>query len=310
MFVVRHGNIFIIISTVVVASSLLAILLFGFNVGIDFTGGSLIEASYPQGRPGLSELKKQLDALDLGDYRLQPTGENGYLLRLRSLTEQERQPILDAFSLDGNFEFKEERFTSIGPVIGKELKNKAIIAIILVVIAIILFVAFAFRKVSHVGWSDIGSVSSWKYGVVAIVALLHDIAVPVGVFVLLGRFLNVEIDILFVTALLAILGYSVNDTIVVFDRIRENLRLNKEYRRRQNFDETVGESLKQTYVRSINTSLTTLFVLLTLFFMGGDSTKYFSLALLIGVVAGTYSSIFLASPLLVVIAKRQIKKTN
>jgi preprotein translocase subunit SecF len=166
------------------------------------------------------------------------------------------------------------------------------------VLAIIFFIAFTFRHVSK-------PVSSWKYGSIAIVALLHDIALPVGLFAILGKFFGAEVDILFVMALLAILGYSVNDTIVVFDRVRENLRQNKDANIREKFEETVGRSLNQTFTRSINTSVTTGLVLISLFLIGGETTKWFALTLLSGVMAGTYSSIFLATPLLVWVSGHQ-----
>ncbi|MCR4306599.1 MAG: protein translocase subunit SecF, partial [Candidatus Yonathbacteria bacterium] len=195
--------------------------------------------------------------------------------------------------------FEEERFNSIGPVIGSELKRKAVIAIIIVMVAIILFITFAFRRVSE-------PVSSWKYGLVAIVALAHDVIIPTGVFAVLGNFfIDFQVNVLFVTALLAILGFSIHDTIVVFDRIRENLRRNKEYHIDKGFAETVGEGLSQTFTRSINTSMTVVFVMLVLYFLGGEPTRQFALALSVGVIAGTYSSVFIASPLLVVIEKWQ-----
>ena len=185
----------------------------------------------------------------------------------------------------------EKRFNSIGPVIGQELKQKTIYAIFIALIVIVSFIAWAFRKVSK-------PIASWKYGIIAIVALFHDILIVVGVFVFLGRFLNVELNAPFVAALLTILGYSVNDTIVIFDRIRENL---KHYT--PDFAETVNKSVNQNLVRSIYTSITTLFVLLTLFFFGGESIKDFVLALIIGIISGTYSSIFLASPMLVTLER-------
>jgi len=230
----------------------------------------------------------------IGGYKLQPTGENGYVLRTRDLEDSERVNLLTLLSFEGSREVVQKRFSMVGPIIGEELKQKAYIAIVIVVLAIILFITFSFRRVSF-------PVSSWKYGLIAIVALVHDILIPTGAFIILGKFSGAEIDILFVTALLAILGFSVNDTIVVFDRVRENLNLNQEKGRKESFRDTVGRSLNQTYARSINTSLTTLLVLLTLLFLGGDSTRYFALTLVIGVIAGTYSSIFLASPLLVVL---------
>ena len=177
---------------------------------------------------------------------------------------------------------------------------KAFLSIGLVILAIVLFITFAFRKVSE-------PVSSWKYGVITIVALLHDVIIPTGIFAALGHFLGYEIDTLFVTALLVILGFSVHDTIVVFDRVRENLRRSRESRVETPFQEIVGKSIRQTFNRSINTSLTTLLALAALYFLGSDATRHFSLALLIGITAGTFSSIFLASPLLVTVERWQKK---
>jgi len=199
------------------------------------------------------------------------------------------------------------REAAIGPSVGKELRTKSIIAIILVSLGIIAFIAFAFRHVSQ-------PVKSWKYGSVAVVALIHDIIIPTGAFALLGYFFGYEVDLLFVMGLLVILGYSVNDTIVVFDRTRENLsRLQdgddatnvingKQVSPNSTFGQVVGLSLDQTFARSLNTSLTTLVVLVCLYIFGGESTNHFALMLIVGVVSGTYSSIFLASPLLVYLA--------
>ena len=276
--------------------SVLSVAVFGLQFGIDFTGGSITEVSYPNGKPEKVELSLRLDALPIGGYSLRETGDEGYILRTRDLTEEERVGVLKTLSLNETNQIVEERFNSIGPVIGVELRNKAFVAIVIVMMAIILFIAFAFRRVSE-------PVSSWKYGFIAVFALLHDIIVPVGVFAILGQVVSAEVDVLFVMALLAILGYSVNDTIVVFDRVRENLKINRETKTREEFKDVVGKSLNQTYMRSINTSLTTLFVLLSLFFIGSTITQNFALVLLTGVLAGTYSSIFLATPLLVVAEK-------
>src|SRR3989344_9238967 len=195
-------------------------------------------------------------------------------------------------------EIEERRFNSIGPTIGSELRSKALWAMLTVILAIVLYIAFAFRHVSH-------PISSWVYGLVAIVALVHDVLIPTGVYVALGHyFIDVQIDVLFVTAILTILGFSVHDTIVVFDRTRENLKLHSW----KEFDVTVGHSIEQTFVRSINTSLTVLLVILALYFFGGETTKNFALTLAIGVTIGTYSSIFLASPLLVAIEEWQRKR--
>lgn len=298
MFVVQNKKIFFIISAVTVSISLLTVIIWGLNYGIDFTGGSLTEVSYPDGRPGKEEVEEHLGALSIGGFSLRESNERGYILRTRDLTEEERVAVQNALALNGSVSMEQERFNSIGPIIGEELRNKAFIAVGVVVVAIIFFIAFAFRKVSR-------PVSSWKYGLIAIIALLHDIIIPIGLFAVLGVFLGAEVDVLFIMALLAILGYSVNDTIVVFDRVRENLRDNEERNMREDFATTVGKSLNQTYVRSVNTSLTTMFVLVTLFILGAPATQYFALTLLVGVIAGTYSSIFLATPLLVALNDRQ-----
>lgn len=297
MYIIAHRKIFFTVSGILMVLSLMAIFIWGLNLGIDFKGGSLMEVEYPAGRPDSELLKVELSSVPIGAITLQATGDNGYIVRARDLTEEERAPLLDALSFSGTLELEEKRFTSIGPSIGEELRERALIAITIAVILIIIFIAFAFRHVSR-------PVKSWKYGLVAIVALIHDIIIPTGLFAVLGKFTDAQVDALFVTALLAILGLSVNDTIVVFDRIRENLsnKISK------HFDETVGASLKQTITRSINTSITTLFVLVTLYFLGPDSTKSFALVLSVGLIAGTYSSIFLASPLLVEIEKRQRKR--
>ena len=302
MLVVTYRNIFFIISTLMVAASLGAIATFGLNVGIEFTGGEIVEVKYAQQgegaspRPPKAAVEAQLDPLNLGTYSLRAAGEDEYILRVRPLAEDERKAVFAAVTEVGESTGTIERFNSVGPTIGKELRNKAWVAMLAVVLAIILFIAIAFRKVSE-------PVSSWKYGVIAIIALLHDVIIPTGVFALMGYFFGAEVGVLFVMALLAILGYSVNDTIVVFDRVRENLRENAERNRREDFDITVGKSLEQTYVRSINTSLTTLLVLLALFFVGADVTQDFALVLIAGVLAGTYSSIFLATPLLVTVRR-------
>ena len=201
--------------------------------------------------------------------------------------------------LGGTTVFEEERFTSIGPVVGNELKRKAVIAITIVMVAIILFITFAFRRISE-------PVSSWKYGLVAVIALVHDDHYPNGCFRTPREFfLDFQVNALFVTALLAILGFSIHDTIVVFDRIRENLRKNKEYHIDKGFAETVGEGLSQTFTRSINTSMTVVFVMLVLYFLA--ASQHVSCARAFGgsVIAGTYSSVFIASPLSVVIEKWQ-----
>ncbi len=293
MFIIKYKKIFFTISAVLVATAIFSVSFFRLNLGIDFKGGSIMEVNYPGERPALVDVDKRIADTVSGQVLVQPTGDNGFIVRAEGSSEADRQALIKALSVDGKVEMTENKFNAIGPTIGSELRSKAWIAIVSVVLAIIFFIAYVFRHVSE-------PVSSWKYGVIAIIALAHDIIIPAGIFAYLGY----EIDSLFVIALLAILGLSVNDTIVVFDRIRENLK-NKIS---NNFGEIVGKSLNQTFTRSINTSLTTLFVLLTLYFIGPDSTQNFALALALGIFFGTYSSIFLASPLLVVMEKLGKKK--
>lgn len=291
MFIIKHRKIWYAFSLLIFIASLFSVFKFGLKQGIDFTGGSLLEVEYIAARPDASVLKQKIEALSLGNAVVQPSGEKNIIVRMKDLSEEQHQKVLSAvLSAEQG---KEMRFDSIGPVIGKELKKKSITAMILVVAMIILYIAFAFRKVSK-------PVNSFYYGLMAVAALIHDITLPAGVFAVLGHYYGVEVDTLFVTALLTVLGFSVHDTIVVFDRIRENL---KDYGNKNNFEIIVGSSVNQTVSRSINTSLTVILVLLAIFFLGGESTKYFSLALLIGVAIGTYSSIFLASPLLVTLQK-------
>jgi preprotein translocase subunit SecF len=300
MFVINNKRTFISISIALVVLSVISLFVFKLKIGIDFKGGALAEVTYKNTRPAQNDLAPALTALDFGDISLQPTGDLGYIVKSRDLSETEHNQLLTALSENNAAPLTEISFNSIGPSVGQELTQKAIIAIILVSLAIILFVAFAFRKVSK-------PVSSWRYGIIAVITLLHDVAIPVGFFTIFSHYYGAEVDTLFVVAVLTILGLSVSDTIVIFDRIRENLR-NQGTVNKINFAETVGKSLEQSYVRSICTSLTVILVLLSLFFFGPVSTKYFALMLTAGMFFGTYSSIFLASPLLVLVQEWQLKK--
>ncbi len=292
MFIIKHKKIFIIVSIILVALSLGSISYFGLNLGIDFKGGSLSEIEYKSARPEQSAIDAQLKTLSLGETIIQPTGELGYSIKTRAISEEERVNVLKALGTDAT----EKSFTSIGPSVGAELVRKSILSFILVSLGIIFFIAFSFRKVSK-------PVSSWKYGMIAIVTLIHDILIPVGAFAALSHFYGTEVDTLFVVAILTVLGLSVSDTIVVFDRIRENIRVGHF----KTFEETVGKSLEQVYTRSIATSSTVIIVLLCLVFFGPTSTKVFAMMLTAGMFFGTYSSIFLASPLLVTFNKANKK---
>ncbi len=273
---------------------------FGLKLGIDFKGGALLELDFSRGRPEADSIQNNLRSLGVTQALVQPTGETGYLIKTRDLTEEEHQKILSLWSSgsspsgDGKYEAVEKSFTSIGPSVGSELARKAILSIVFVIVAIILFITFAFRKVSK-------PVASWKYGIITIITLLHDIVIPTGIFALLSHYTGAEVDTLFVLALLTILGLSVHDKIVVFDRIRENLKAGE----KENFMDTIGRSTSQTIVRSINITLTIIFVLVPLYLFGPETTKNFSLILTIGLFFGVYSSLFFASPLLVWIEEWQ-----
>ena len=299
MFIVQHKNFFFILSGLLVAFSFFSMIAFRpWNFGIEFKGGSILEIGYPTGRPTQEELNKKLATLHWVAPSVQETGADAYLIRTKDLTEVERQELISVVSDNGTIKIEERRFNSVGPTIGAELRNKAGWAIVCVIFAIVLYIAFAFRYVSQ-------PISSWVYGLVAVVALIHDVIIPAGFYIAMGHYHpDFQIDVLFVTAVLTILGFSVHDTIVVFDRTRENLKL----RTWKEFDVTVGHSVEQTFVRSVNTSLTVLLVILALYFVGGETTKNFALTLAVGITAGTYSSIFLASPLLVAIEDWQRKR--
>ncbi len=297
MFIIKHKFVFLAISAAILLGSIVSVSLYGLRLGIDFKGGTLLELEYSNTRPELTRVQDVLKADGVEDAIVQSVGEKGLSVKSRPLSETERADVVSDLSLEGAYPLTQKSFTSIGPSVGRELARKAVVAIILVVIAIVFFIAYAFRSVSE-------PVSSWKYGLIAIATLVHDVAIPSGVFALLGHFHGAEVDTLFVVALLTVLGISVADTIVVFDRIRENLK----NRIASTFPETVGMSLSQTFVRSINTSLTVLLVLAALYFFGPASTKNFSLVLIVGMFFGTYSSIFVASPLLVLAERWQGKK--
>lgn len=304
MNIIGHRNIYFIFSGFLVLASIAAIAMWGLRLGIDFTGGSLLEVEFKNSAPAAEDMQKALAPLGLDNILAQPSGERGVILRFKEIDENKHQAALKALTIlvekDGESGLTEKRFNAIGPTIGKELKNKSILALSLALAAIILYIAWAFRQVSR-------PVSSWKYGVAAVLALTHDVTIPLGVFAALGRFKGIEVDTLFITAILTVLGFSVHDTIVVFDRIRENLRKLKSP---ESFDLTVNRSVNETIGRSINTSFTVLLVLLAVFFLGGATTKYFALTLILGIIFGTYSSIFIASPLVVVWQRLNARKSK
>ncbi len=313
--VISNRKLYLSIAGVVVATAIAIIAVFGLKLGIDFTGGSLTEVSYTVA-PEKEALETVVDGLGLEGSSVRASvdeaGREAYLIRTRDLSEGERINLQEAVTRLGS-DGEINRFTSIGPVIGQELKDKAVWAIGAVLTVIILYVAYAFAGIGT-------PVRSWTYGGITILVLMHDILIPTAVMSVLGVLVGAEVDVLFVMALLAVLGYSVNDTIVIFDRVREQLILNRTEHKTQKeeagmmleevsytlnkpYAELVETAVSQSLARSINTSITTMVTLIALYFIGGDVTQNFALVLLAGVLAGTYSSICIASPLVVAYAK-------
>lgn len=302
MWIVNNRKIFYTFSGAIVIASFVALFTWGLVPGIDFTGGTLIEVAYPaDSRPAQASVTAAIATID-PSVSVRPSkssdGLDSYIVRMKTVSPDEKESVLKALSMNGSASTTLKAFGSIGPVLGAEALRKAYWSIFLVILAIVLYITFAFRKVSE-------PVSSWKYGLVAIVALIHDVIIPTGAFALFGHYFGYEVDTLFVTALLVVLGFSVHDTIVVFDRVRENLRTSANGK---TFAEVVGMSISQTFTRSMNTSITTLIALVVLYFLGGSITEHFVLALIIGIAVGTYSSVFIGSPLLVTLQLWAAKK--
>lgn len=294
MFILKFKKIFFTLAIVLVVGSLAGIFIKGFHFGIDFTGGSVIEVEYSDTIPTVEQVQATVKTI-LPEASVQQIGEKGFLIRTEVLTQVQKDDLLKNIQSTGDF--TEKRFNTIGPSIGKELRIKSIVSIVLISFGIILFIAFAFRSVSK-------PVTSWKYGVIIVTVLLHDIIIPAGFFAWTGM----QVDTLFVVGILTILGVSVHDTIVVFDRIRENLKHHYQGKNSIPFAEIVGKSISETFTRSIMTSLTVLLALVALVAVGPESTQSLSVTMLLGMFFGTYSSIFIAAPLLVVWNNWQEKK--
>lgn len=291
----KYSKIYYIFSGILIIASIISLAVFGLKFGIEFTGGSSMEIEFLGQKPNNGEILKSLADFNLGEVIIQPVSEKEIILRFGKIDETVHQQALSKINELSPVE--EKGFRYIGPSVGNELKNKTLIAALVVLAAITLYIAFAFRKASI-------TISSWKYGVASLIALFHDILIPLGVFSALGKFYGAEITIPIAAALLTVLGFSVHDTIVIFDRIRENALRGAA----RSFSETVDLSLTQTIGRSVSTVFTTLLVMIFVFFFGGETLKYFSLALIIGIASGAYSSIFIAGPLLVSWKKRDERK--
>ena len=278
-------------SGVLILASIIALVAFGLKQGIEFTGGSLMAVRFDS-RPASAEVEQVLrDAVpELGSVIIQPAGEQDVQVRMKELSEDDHQKAVTGIKSKWP-SASELRFDAIGPVIGQELRSKSIQGLLIVLVSIMAYIAFAFRKVS-------APVQSWKYGLITIFTAFHDTILPLGVFALLGHYAGVEIGTPFVAAILTILGYSITDTIVMLDRVRENLS-----KMDGTFAHIIDTAMRQSFLRSFNTSFTTLLTLVAIYLFGGASLHEFTLALIIGIATGTYSSLFVAAPMLLSIDK-------
>lgn len=301
MFVVRHRTFFFWLTGLLLVGSIAALVFIPPHLSIEFTGGTLVEVAYEGERPTHEELVARVTALNLGEPSVRESGERGVTIRSHALTPEEHTALLASLSNNGSQPVTELRFNSIGPSLGKELTTKALYAIGAVLLAIMLYIAFAFRKVSK-------PVPAWGYGITSVAMLAIDIIVPAGFFAVYAYFTGAQVDTLFVIALLALMGYCINDVIVIFDRVREHLKWNEERNVKEPFEETVGKSITETLGRSINTSLTVALALLAIILVGSESTRVFALVMLVGVVVGTFSSIVRSAPLLIPIAAWATKR--
>lgn len=291
--IIRYRNIWFAISGLLVATALYGLAVYGLKFGIDFTGGSLVEVQFANEVPHVSDVSAKFAEFGYKETVVQTVGDKGTIVRLVGIDEKAHVELLAKLQREYPG-LAEQRFETVGPTVGDELRRKAAWSLTLVLLGIALYIAWAFRKVTR-------PVASWKYGVVTLVtSVLHDVLIPLGVFAFLGKYMNVELNSALVAAFLTILGFSVHDTIVVCDRIRENL-----LRTGGKFEEVVERSVNETLSRSINTTMTAFLPLLSIFLFGGASLEWFALALMIGLVSGTYSSIFLVAPMLVVMEKSQ-----
>lgn len=295
MNIIKFRWLWYIVSAVLIGGSILSLVVFGLKQGIDFTGGALTVVRFEGTRPSPLEVEPVLAPLDLGGTVIQPVGDMDMSFRTKSIDEETHQKFLTALR-DKYGTITELRFDSIGPVIGQELRSKSVTALIVVFVAILVYIAFTFRKVSV-------PVVSWKYGAITAFTALHDVVVPIGVFAILGKIHGTEIGTSFIAAVLTVMGFSIHDTIVVLDRVRENLQ-----RTSGVFEDIVNTSLNQTIVRSLNTTISTLLALVAVWLFGGDSVRDFALALIIGIATGAFSSIFVAAPLLVTWHKYDAKR--
>jgi len=283
---IKHYKIYLIVFAFLIVIGIIILIIFGLKPGIDFVGGSILEVEYKSDRPQSEKIREELSGLDLGTIYIQPTEEKGIIIKMKDISEETHQKVLEKMR-EGGVEIEEKRFETIGPTISQELKNKTRIVILVALLSMVLYITLAFRRVQK-------PLRSWVYGLITTIVLFCDVFIPLSIFSVLGKFYNVEITIPVITALLTVMGYSINNVVVVFDRIRENIFK----ARGKTFEEIIDISVKQTLSRQINTSLTTLFTCIAIFFFGGETLKYFTLVLILGITSGVFTSIFLANSLL------------
>jgi preprotein translocase subunit SecF len=284
---IKYKNIFLIFTALAVIASIGVIAAYGLKPSIEFTGGSIIGLQYKNAAPSSPAISDAIKDLKLSDISIYTVGANGISLRTQNLSQDQHVKLLESLKKTGDYD--EKSFEAIGPVIGNEIKSRTQILVAVSLLAMLIYIAIAFKNVP-------GPISSWKYGIASFAILAHDVLVPLGVFAVLGKLYGVQITIPIITALLTVVGYAINNVIVVYDRIRENLTRD----RKSSFEEISNRAINQTLSRQINTSLATLLPVFAIYFWGGATLKYFALALILGIVTGTYSSVFLASQILVV----------
>lgn len=292
--IVKRRYLYFGISLLVIIPGMIALLVWGLPLAIDFKGGSLLDITFTSGNlPEPAQITAIYTQNGFSDSIVQTSGTDGFIIRSLDMSDAQRNQLVSEMESRFNSTITVNRFDSVGPSVGQEVAKRAALAVGLAALGILAYLTFAFRGVSH----------AFRYGVAAIIAMLHDVAVVIGVEAIIAHFFHWEVDALFLTALLTVIGFSVHDTIVVFDRIRENLNI---YRKLP-YETVVNHSIVQTLVRSVNTQLTVMLTLLSLAFFGGITIRHFVVILLVGVFSGTYSSIFNASPILVVWENKEWK---
>ena len=292
---IKYSKLYFIIAIIFIVGSIFSLCYFGLNLGMDFEGGTSVKVEFEGDRPNIEDIKSNLE---VENYQLQLLGDSGILLKIqeKDISAEDFNKLLENIEKSGTI--SDSQFETISPLVGSELKQKTIIVAVVALLFMLAYIAFAFKQITR-------PISSFQYGIVSTLMLFHDILIPLGAAALMGHLWGMQLTIPVVTALLAVIGYSINNSVVVFDRIRENLQRNPN----EKYADVVNDSLNKIFMRCIQTSLTTLFVLFALlyFFQGEESLKYFTLTAIIGIIAGTYSSIFLASPILVAWANKKKK---